>query len=236
MTNARTVQQELRKHINAEKAAFYPRFFKAFPGGYGEGDQFLGVVVPDQRKIAKKFRELSREQLSVLLNSKWHECRLTGLFILVHQYDQAKEPAQKAEIVDYYLDNLQQVNNWDLVDASAHKILGDYLVHNPRKRSILNKLSRQKHLWSQRVSVIATLPLIKLGQFDEILDLAHHFLSHEHDLMHKAVGWMLRELGKVNPNGLRGFLKRHASQMPRTMLRYAIERLDRAERDRWLNA
>lgn len=229
------VEAALRKHANAEKAAFFPRFFKSGPGEYGEGDKFLGVVVPDQRKIARQFKQLPRAEIAKLLRSPWHECRLTALFILVKQYEQkSNTEAERKEVVDFYLEQLDQVNNWDLVDSSAHKILGAWLVDNPSKRGVLKKLRRSPDIWRKRVSVIATLPLIKSGSLEEILLAAEELLDHPHDLIHKAVGWMLREMGKVDSAALRGFLDQYASEMPRTMLRYAIEKLDPAERKAWL--
>lgn len=236
---SRKVLVELKSKVRPDKAAFLPGFFKAFPGGYGEGDEFLGVVVPDQRKVASKYQTLTLSEIDALLQSRWHECRLTGLFILVHQFTAAQKPKtrdidRQKVIVDFYLEHLDRVNNWDLVDSSAHKILGQWLVDRRAERKILNSLARSQSLWEQRVSVIATLPLIHAGQFDEILRLSEKFLSHSHDLMHKATGWMLREMGKRDLAVLRAFLREHVSEMPRTMLRYAIEKMPAAERKEWL--
>lgn len=241
--SSRKVLAELKSKVRPDKAAFLPGFFKAFPGGYGEGDEFLGVVVPDQRKVALKYRTLPLPDIDALLQSRWHECRLTALFILVHQFTVAQKPKtrdvdRQKVILDFYLGHLDRVNNWDLVDASAHKILGQWLVDRPVNRSadrkILSSLARSKNMWEQRVSVIATLPLIRAGQFDEILRLSEKFLSHPHDLMHKATGWMLREVGKRDLAVLRAFLQEHVAAMPRTMLRYAIEKMRDAERKKWL--
>ncbi|HBE69532.1 MAG TPA: DNA alkylation repair protein [Planctomycetaceae bacterium] len=230
------VEAALRQHSNAEKAAFFPKFFKSGPGEYGEGDKFLGVVVPDQRKIAGQYKQLPRGEIIKLLNSPWHECRLTALLILVKQYEQKGRTEQdQKEIVDFYLQQLDHVNNWDLVDCSAHKILGAWLIEKPAERRVLKKLRRSPDIWRKRVSVIATLPLIKSGSMEEILLAAEELLDHPHDLIHKAVGWMLREMGKVEPAALRGFLSQYASEMPRTMLRYAIEKLEPAERKSWLS-
>ncbi|GAB5402321.1 MAG: DNA alkylation repair protein [Aureliella sp.] len=235
MTSKAKVERALREKSDPVKAAFFPKFFKTGPGEYGEGDKFIGVVVPEQRRIAKKFRDLKRDEVKKLLDSPFHECRLTGLLILVEQMQAAKnDKAAQKECVDFYLDNLDQVNNWDLVDSSAHKILGVYVLENAKQRKLLRKLSRSDTMWHQRVSVIATLPLTKAGEFDELLWLAKKLLAHPHDLMHKAIGWMLREAGKVDIAVLRGFLDTHASQMPRTMLRYSIEKLDKNERARWM--
>lgn len=236
MKTSREVIEQLKQQAKPEKAAFYPKFFQAYPGGYGEGDQFLGVVVPDQRKIAAGFRSLPPGQLDKLLASKWHEARLTALFILVDQYSRAPDDGTQQQRVDFYVSQLDRVNNWDLVDASAHKILGEHLLKHPKQRKILKTLASSRNLWHQRVSVIATLPLTKSGEFDALLMLATRFLNHPHDLIHKAVGWMLRELGKVELEVLRGFLAEHSSQMPRTMLRYAIEKFPEPERRQWLAA
>ncbi len=235
MTSKALVEKTLREKGDPEKAAFFPRFFKTGPGEYGEGDKFIGVIVPEQRKIAKKFRDLKHSEIKKLLNSPLHECRLTGLFILVGQMEAAKkDPAAQKECVDFYLENLDRVNNWDLVDGSAHKILGAYVLENPKERRLLRQLATSKTMWHQRVAVIATLPLTKAGELDELLWLAEKLIDHPHDLMHKALGWMLREAGKVDIAVLRSFLDAYASQMPRTMLRYSIEKLDKNERAEWL--
>ncbi len=235
MATHRDVLRELKALARPDKAEFLPGFFKAFPGGYGEGDQFLGVVVPDQRRVARSFRDLPRAEVSKLLGSKWHECRLTALFVLVAQFQGTRSDSkQRQEIVDFYLEHLSAVNNWDLVDSSAHKILGAWLLEHPGQRKLLRKLAKSSVLWEQRVAVLATLPLIHAGEFDEILQLAERLLSHPHDLMHKAIGWMLREMGKQEIKVLRGFLSEHAVSMPRTMLRYAIEKMSPTERRRWL--
>ena len=230
---ARDVREALRPFINPEKAAFFPRFFKTGPGEYGEGDKFIGVTVPHQRKVARQFRGLSESEVQKLLNDPIHEHRLTGILILVGQYEKAKRDEQlQQHIVDFYLANLDRVNNWDLVDSSAHKILGDWLLE--RDRRILYELADSGHLWRERVSVIACLPFIKSGDFEDILNLATHFLHHEHDLMHKGVGWMLREMGNIDEGPLHSFLRMHCRSMPRTMLRYAIEKLPEPQRQAYL--
>ncbi len=230
MTKAK-VLAALREAADAEKAAFYPRFFKAEKGGYAEGDKFLGVVVPEQRKIARRFRELPRKEVEKLLDSPWHECRLTGLLILVEQYQRGDDAEQEAG-AEFYLRKLDRVNNWDLVDASAHKILGPHL--EDRDRSLLYELAGSGHLWRERAAVIATLHFIKQGEFEDTLRLADLLLQHEHDLIHKAVGWMVREVGKQDLAKMEGFLKPRYQRMPRTMLRYAIEKLPEAKRKRYL--
>ncbi|MEZ6134850.1 MAG: DNA alkylation repair protein [Pirellulaceae bacterium] len=236
---AKQVIAALKEKIRPDKAAFLPGFFQAVPGGYGEGDKFLGVVVPDQRSIAKRFRDLPRAEVEKLLASPWHECRLTAAYILVLQFERVTkgkqaDPAQAQEIVDFYLANLNAMNNWDLVDTTAPKILGPWLLQHPKDRKVLNRLAKSKIWWERRVAIVATLPLIHADQFDEILTLSTQLIADEHPLMHKAIGWMLREVGKRSVLVLRGFLTEFSRHMPRTMLRYAIEKLPEAERKRWL--
>ncbi len=242
ITTAAQVLATLRKLVRPDKAVFLPKFFQAIPGGYGEGDQFLGVVVPDQRKAAKQFRDLPLGELQQLLDSPWHECRLTALFILVDQFERASKATVKHEdahaakkLIDFYMQNLTAVNNWDLVDASAPKILGRWLLAHPPERKMLTKLSASDSVWERRIAVLATHPLIQAAQFDEILRLSKRLLGDQHDLMHKAIGWMLREMGKVDAIALTNFLEQHVHRMPRTMLRYAIEKRAPAERKFWLN-
>lgn len=230
---AESVQQALEAEADAEKAAFFPTFFKTGPGEYGEGDRFIGVTVPKQRKIAKSFRGLELAEVKKLLDDDFHECRLTGLLILTEAYQRSKTVEDKVRYNRFYLDNLERVNNWDLVDATAYKILGGELVRTG-DTSILEQLSKSKHLWKERVSVISTLALIKRKDFEPTLKLCKQFLTHKHDLIHKATGWMLREIGKINKDKLELFLARHGKKMPRTMLRYAIEKLPKKERDLWL--
>lgn len=229
---ARQVKVELEAQADPEKAAFFPRFFKTGPGEYGEGDRFIGVTVPFQRKIARRYRELPLDELEKLLYDPYHECRLTGLLILVEQYQRCRDSGARAGLCDFYLRHLPQVNNWDLVDSTAHKILGPQLESG--NRDLLDELAARDHLWSQRVSVMATFHFIKNEDFDDTLRLCRGFLDHEHDLMHKICGWMLREVGKRDVDVLRAFLGDHHRKMPRTMLRYAIEKLDKPERQRWM--
>ena len=228
---AAEVRKALRVYADEEKANFYPRFFKAGKGEYAEGDKFIGVTVPNQRKVARQFRTIPLREVKRLIRDPIHEHRLTGLLILVEHFQRADEDHQEA-IVDFYIDHLECVNNWDLVDATAHKILGTWLVD--RDRELLYELAESDHLWSERASVIACLPLIKLQDYDDILRLSEHFLDHPHDLIHKAVGWMLREAGKQDRAVLEAFLKQHYQRMPRTMLRYAIEKLPEKKRKAYL--
>ncbi|HOL17728.1 MAG TPA: DNA alkylation repair protein [Bacillota bacterium] len=226
------IKQEVNRFIEPEKAAFSPRFFQAFPGGYGEGDRFIGVRVPPLRKIARRyFREISLKETELLLQDPIHEYRLAALFILCYRFAKAAEPEQE-EIVNLYLNNLAFVNNWDLVDASAPHILGAYLL--ARDKEILFQLAASGNLWRQRVAVLATLYFIRHNRFIETLQLARQLLQHEHDLMHKAVGWMLREIGKRDFKVEYNFLQEHYRHMPRTMLRYAIEHFDPGLRRRFL--
>lgn len=231
MTTAAKVKKRLKEFVNPEKAAFFPRFFKTGKGEYGEGDRFLGVIVPHQRKVAKEFKTLARHETEKLLYDPIHECRLTAILILVGQFEKGTADEQK-EIYEFYLKHIRQVNNWDLVDASAHKIVGAYLLDQPRKK--LYQLAKSKHLWSQRVAMVATYWFIKRDDYGETLDLADLLLTHEHDLIHKAVGWMLREMGNRDELLLTDFLKSRYQKMPRTMLRYAIEKLSKEQRQRYL--
>lgn len=230
---AEMVTQALWKLGDPEKASLSHRFFKAGPGEYAEGDKFMGVTVPLQRKLVKEFKDLALGEITSLLESEYHECRLTGLLILVHRYQKAKAAKEKEKFCEYYLSKLDHVNNWDLVDSTAYKLLGAEIVRTGDE-TILDELASSEELWRERVAVIATLALIKSKDFEPTLRLCKQFLDHEHDLIHKATGWMLREAGKVNKTVLETFLARNSRKMPRTMLRYAIERLPKAERDRWM--
>jgi len=219
------IKKDFQKLKNPEKAKLLQGFFKTGPGQYGEGDIFLGIMVPQQRKLAKKYKDLSLKDTIYLLNSKIHEHRLTSLFILIQHYQKAEN---KKQIVDLYLKNAKQVNNWDLVDLSAHKILGDYLLDKDRK--ILYKLAKSKNLWEKRISIIATFAFINKHDFKDAIKLAKILLTDQHDLIHKAVGWVLREIGKKNQKTEEHFLKKYHKTMPRTMLRYAIERFSEKKR------
>lgn len=224
--------QDLRARINAEKAAFFPRFFRTGPGEYGEGDLFLGVTVPDLRQVAKKHaHRLTLNDLEKMLQSPYHEVRLLSLIVMTLQYEKG-EDEKKGDLVDLYLRNLHRINNWDLVDTSAHKIIGAYYFD--KDRGILGDLAQRDHLWSQRVAVISTLYFIQKGEYEDTLKLAELLLNHSHDLIHKAVGWMLREVGKRDLEKEIAFLDRHYKVMPRTMLRYAIEKFEEPLRQAFL--
>lgn len=221
------VQAEIRAGVDPAKAAFFPKFFKSGPGEYAEGDKFLGVTVPKQRAAAKKYyKNITLNELSVLLKSPWHEDRLTALFMLVLQFQKGSEVTRN-EIFDLYVENTKYVNNWDLVDSSADKIVGAWLDGNPYKMKVLVSLANSKNLWERRISMIATFYYIQLGRADETIEIAEILVNDSHDLIQKAVGWMLRETGKrVDRDILLSFLDKHAATMPRTALRYAIEHLD----------
>jgi 3-methyladenine DNA glycosylase AlkD len=222
------LKQDLEKLANKEKIQNYQRFFKTGPGQYGEGDIFMGLTVPKQRSVAKSYLNLDLSDIQSLLNSKIHEHRLVALLILVEQYKQTKNK----EIVDFYLANTKNINNWDLVDSTAHKILGDYLID--KNRSILYKLVKSKSLWERRISIISTFAFIPNNDFNDSLKLAKILLKDTHDLIHKAVGWVLREVGKKDQNLLENFLKKHYDNLPRTTLRYAIEKFEETKRQSYL--
>jgi len=219
------ILRDFNKLKNPKKAKILQGFFKTGKGQYGEGDIFLGITVPEQRKLAKKYYDLTLDDIQTLLNSKIHEHRLTALFILIHHYKTIK---RKKSIVDLYLKNTQNVNNWDLVDLSAPNILGDYLLD--KKRNKLYSLAKSKDLWKKRIAIVATFTFIKNNQYDDTIKIAEILLKDKHDLIHKACGWMLREVGKKNIKVLETFLNKNIKQMPRTMLRYSIERFEEKKR------
>jgi 3-methyladenine DNA glycosylase AlkD len=235
MSDAKTISKSLLAFATKEKAEFLPRFFKTGKGEYGEGDRFHGVVVPDQRKVANKFSSTtSKEVIIELLHSPFHEERLTALLILCNKFNQAKEIGKEKEWYDLYITMADRVNNWDLVDASAHIIVGQYL--EDKDRSILYKLAKENSLWKNRIAVVATWHFIrKNSDLKDILQLSEIMLTHKHDLMHKATGWMLREGWKKDAKQIEKFLDKFATQMPRTMLRYAIEKMEETKRKGYLN-
>ena len=216
------VKTELKKLSDPEHAMKLQGFFKTGEGEYGEGDIFLGVRVPDQRRIAKKYKNIPLTDVLELLQSGIHEHRLTALFILTEQFNKGDEE-DRQRIVDAYLRNTAYVNNWDLVDSSAHKILGAWLVD--KTRDVLYELVESESLWERRISIISTFAFINRGDLADALALAKALIEDGHDLIHKASGWVLREVGKKDQSALETFLLEHYQKMPRTMLRYAIERL-----------
>ena len=220
------IQKALQDLSIPEKADFLPKFFKTGKGEYGEGDIFIGVIVPDQRAVAKDyFAKISEKDLSLLLSSKIHEHRLTALLMLVSKFEKSKSNVDQKKWVDFYLQHLSFINNWDLVDSSTYKILGKYAFENNRN-DLLEELSKSEVMWYKRIAVVGTMHHIKKGRFDLTKKFVLNNLKHSHDLMHKANGWLLREMGKVNEQELVDFLKLHYKEMPRTCLRYAIEKLD----------
>lgn len=217
-----------------EKAEFFPKFFKTGKGEYGEGDLFLGVKVPDQRVVAKDYyAKISLDELSELLSSKYHEHRLTALFILISKFEKTKDKAVKDEIVEFYLNHLKYINNWDLVDSSCYKILGRYAFENQRE-DVLRKLSASEEMWHKRIAVVGTMHYVKKGSFDLTKEFVTQNLKHPHDLMHKANGWLLREMGNKSENDLINYLNQYYKEMPRTCLRYSIEKLDEQLRQDYL--
>jgi len=233
MSLAQEIKNDLRKVSIPGKAKELMRFFKTGPGDYGEGDIFIGVTVPEQRKIARRYyKTISFEELEKLLQDPYHECRLTALLTLRLLYEKEKSADRQDELVQLYLRNLDFVNNWDLVDSSAPYILGPHLYG--RKTALLDELVQSGDLWRQRVAVLATYYFIRQGSFDQTLRLAEQLLEHPHDLIHKAIGWMLREVGNRDLECELEFLKKHHSMMPRNMLRYAIEKVEPSLRQKIL--
>ena len=226
------ILHSLRQYIDAEKAIVLPRFFKTGRGEYGEGDKFLGITVPHIRLVAKQYGHAPLEVVNRLLDSEWHECRMCALLMLVMQYKKATEEDKQA-IFDLYLSRTERINNWDLVDLSAPGIVGEHL-YPCTDRSILFRLAESPLLWNRRIAMVSTLTFIRRGDFNDTFALADKLVTSRHDLMQKAVGWMLREMGKRDIALLRIFLDKHAATMPRTMLRYAIEKMDSAERHDWM--
>lgn len=226
------LQNNLAKAANTEKAVFLQRFFKAGKGEYAEGDVLIGVTVPATRKIVRQFHSMPLIEVQELLRSPIHEHRLAALFILVWQYEHSSAPVQK-RIYQLYLRSTKYVNNWDLVDSSAPYIVGGYLL-NQKDRSILDKLAMSGNLWKQRIALLATYQFIKQKQFNDTLRLAALLLHHKHDLIHKAIGWMLREVGNRDMTVEEKFLKSYYKTMPRTALRYAIEKFPYAKRQKYL--
>jgi 3-methyladenine DNA glycosylase AlkD len=224
----------VRALASPAKARAARRFFKTGPGEYGEGDRFLGVTMPELRALLPDTDALSESGVHALLHSEWHEERMLALLILVRRFQRAKDEPARASLVRLYLANTKWINNWDLVDCSAPQLLGAWLLE--RDPAPLRKLARSRSLWEQRIAIVATHAFIRDGSFELTLELCEKLLRHPHDLMHKACGWMLREVGKRDESVLRGFLDEHAAMMPRTMLRYAIERFAAGERRRFLDA
>jgi 3-methyladenine DNA glycosylase AlkD len=228
--------KDLLKEVEAladkERAKISQWFFKTGEGEYGYGDHFIGIVVPVQRQIARKHADLSLLEVKSLLKSKIHEHRFIGLEILVIKFEKGSA-AEKEKVAKFYLQNTKQVNNWDLVDTSAPYILGEYLLDKPK--AILYKLAKSKNIWERRIAIVSTAGFIKNNQFTDTVKISEILLEDKHDLIHKAAGWMLREMGKKDEKALVKFLDKNASRMPRTMLRYAIEKFPERERKKYLS-
>lgn len=240
-----TIQAELELLSDNKKKEILPRFFKTGKGQYGEGDRFIGVITPNTRSIAKKHLETDLSVISEILTSPWHEMRLCGLFILVEQFKQtlkhswikghsaADTERLQEKLYNFYLAHTESINNWDLVDLTAPTLVGEFLWN--KDRSPLYRLAESSLLWEQRIAVVSTITFIRRGDCKDIYLLAVKLMHHRHDLMHKAIGWMLREAGKQDKEGLEKFLDKHVNEMPRTMLRYSIEKFSDEERQDYLH-
>ena len=233
--SAKQVIADLKEMASAGKAAELQRFFKTGPGDYAEGDLFIGVVVPQTRKVAGRFNDLPLTEISKLTSSDIHEVRLCGLIILNHQFKRTKDLNERKKFFNFYLKELKagNINNWDLVDVSA-PTLGEYLLEIEDPMLLLNKRAKSNSLWERRASVVFTFAFLRAGDLEPTYEMAERHLEDRHDLMHKAVGWLLREMGKRDPGLLRAFLQEHCTEMPRTALRYSIEKFSESERKRWL--
>ena len=237
MSTAKSVVTDLKQIANPRKAIDLQRFFKTGPGDYAEGDVFLGIVVPKTRVIAKKYPDLSLPEIKKLTESIYHEVRFCGLLILVSQFEKAKTRAIQKKLFEFYTGQLKAgyVNNWDLIDVTGVR-MGKYLLDEKNSLSILKKLAKSDDLWEKRMAVIFTFAFQRAGDPYTTLEMADILLKDDHDLIHKAVGWALREVGKMDGPLLRNYLTKNVSQMPRTTLRYAIEKFSATERKRWLAA
>ena len=225
------LEREMLTLADKDRAKNLSWYFKTGKGQYGEGDKFLGLNVPQQRSLVKKYT-LTLPEIKTLLVSPWHEHRLTALLSLVKNYNQTKITTEKREIVHFYLKNAKKINNWDLVDLSAPNILGDYLLSNDR--TVLYKLANSKNLWEKRISILATFSFIRNKDYTDTLKIAEILINDTHDLIHKAVGWMLREVGKKNQPVEEKFLDKYYTTMPRTMLRYSIEKFSDIKRKHYM--
>lgn len=233
--SATQVQKEIQALANRGRAHDLQKFFQTAPGQYGEGDVFLGLTVPQVRSIAREYKGISLREIEVLIQSKFHEVRLCGLVILTLQYKATKERKEKKKLFDLYMKAMTAgyINNWDLVDVTA-PIIGEFLIETEDPYILLNKLAKSKSLWQRRVSIVFTFAFIRSGDIEPTFLMAEQLLGDKHDLIHKAVGWALREAGKLNGKELRSFLSKHSHEMPRTMLRYSIEKFSERERKQWL--
>lgn len=237
MHAAKEVVTELLSLASPAKAIDLQRFFKTGPGDYAEGDIFLGIVVPQTRVIAKRYSDLSLAEIKKLTKSKYHEVRFCGLLILVWQFEKAESRAKAKILFDLYIQELKagHINNWDLIDVTGVR-MGAYLINEKTHMAVLRKLAKSDDLWERRMSIIFTFAFQRVGDLEPTLEIADLLLSDDHDLIHKAVGWALREVGKKDGPLLRNYLRENVEKMPRTTLRYAIEKFSEAERRRWLKA
>jgi 3-methyladenine DNA glycosylase AlkD len=234
MGDIKEIIRDIKSKASKDKALILARFFKTGKGQYGEGDRFHGITVPDQRAIAKKHCTSTDKQTIIrLMDSAYHEERLTGIFILNQKFTEARKKGEEKQWVNLYLEKANRVNNWDLVDSSAHIILGQWI--EDKDRSILYSLATDKLLWKNRIAVVATLHFIRKNDLKDIIKISEMMLEHKHDLIHKATGWMLREAWKKDAATVEKFLNQHAHHMPRTMLRYAIEKISESKRKRYLS-
>jgi len=233
--SATQVVKEIQALSNRGRAHDLQKFFQTAPGQYGEGDIFLGLTVPQVRTVAKEYKAISLDEIDVLVRSKFHEVRLCGLVILTLQYKAAKERKTKKKLFDLYMKAMTDgyINNWDLVDVTA-PIIGEYLIDSDDPYVLLYTLAKSKSLWQRRVSMVFTFAFIRSGDIEPTFEIAEKMLHDKHDLIHKAAGWALREAGKLNGIALRNFLSAHSHEMPRTMLRYSIEKFPERERKKWL--
>ena len=233
--SAKQVIADIKALASVGKAAELQRFFKTGPGDYAEGDIFIGVVVPQTRKIAARYKEMPLSEIAKLTDSDIHEVRLCGLIILTNQFKNSKEVNERKKLFNFYLKELKagNINNWDLVDVTA-PTLGEYLLNVEEPMLVLNKLAKSKSLWERRTSVVFTFAFLRAGALAQTYEMAERHLGDKHDLMHKAVGWLLREMGKRDPGLLRAFLQEYCTDMSRTALRYSIEKFSESERRKWL--
>lgn len=236
MTSASDVLKELRALANPRKATDLQRFFKTGPGDYAEGDIFLGIVVPKTRVVAKKYENLPLPEIKKLTQSIYHEVRFCGLLILVKQFEKAKNKSDQKRLFDFYIQQLKAgyINNWDLIDVTGVR-MGKYLIDQKSALVFLKKLAKSDDLWQKRMSIIFTFAFHKSGDPYPTLQIADILINDDHDLIHKAVGWALREVGKMDGPLLRNYLSENLDQMPRTTLRYAIEKFSNTERRKWLS-
>jgi 3-methyladenine DNA glycosylase AlkD len=237
MCTSKEVVSQLMSLASPRKALELQRFFKTGPGDYAEGDIFLGIVVPKTRIVAKKYSDLPIFEIKKLTESKYHEVRFCGLLILLAQFERAKSRSEKKRLFEFYMKQLKAgyINNWDLIDVTGVR-MGAYLIDEKAPMALLRRLAKSDDLWEKRMSIILTFAFQKVGDMDPTLEIADLLLKDDHDLIHKAVGWALREVGKKDGPMLRNYLKANVAFMSRTTLRYAIEKFSATERKRWLNA